>query len=109
MATKPAALTWDQFVLGLHKLDPTFAYRKINNTDYEWRSAGSPPSDSAITTAYNQVQTTIDSASTEANQIKAALTALQTFRDNASPTNPEVVAQVKLQARILQELIRRIT
>lgn len=109
MPTKPVAVTWDQFVLGLHRLDPTFTYRRLNNTDYEWRSAGSPPSDAAVTTAFNQAQAILDATNTESNQIKAALIALQTFRDNATPTNPEVVAQVKLQARILQELIRRIT
>lgn len=40
------------------------------------------------------------------DQARQAMTTLQAFIDNPSPTNAQVVAQLKFQARVLRKLIR---
>jgi len=56
-----------------------------------------------VTTQLAQLDT---NARTLADQADAALTALRTYRDIASPTNAQTTAQVKLQARVLIGIIR---
>lgn len=42
MPTKPAALTQDQTVLALHRLNPLYVYNWTSATEYEWRGLQQP-------------------------------------------------------------------
>lgn len=74
MAAIPNGLTRDQFELALHRLNPAYEYRFLDDGSYEWRGPGEQPADNAITNAWAAYQaaqqTAADAASAHALAIR---------------------------------------
>lgn len=114
MVLIPAGLSRDQLEISLHRLNPEYSYRWIDDSNYEWRGPGDKPADETIQAAwdeYEQEQIILvaaeDADAQDRSQLQNLDDILEAYIDNTGPSNAQTVVAIKALCRFSRYVIRR--